>query len=557
MDTHSSAQPGALILTWTDAGGQLRREKFSANVLIGRASTADLVLDNDSVSRRHAELFVHENRWWVRDLRSSNGTLLNGQRIETAVIAQHAVLQIGSDGPQLRILLEAPASPVRGTESPPDAQERTRILPMRHTASRPLSQAAQADRRPDQAPRLGETPPPNDPQAIDPQAIDPHAGPAMPPGQPTRHQTPQRSTPMSKKEIAARYLEGKGGDASEFTQAFRLVYKEQQRKQRRWHVGSMIGVIALATILLAGSGIHLLWQQQRLDEARLMAIDLFYDIKSLELDLVRLQERVQDSEDRALVAQLEANTKKLEQMSDRYDEYLEQQLAARRKVDQKELTILRVARLFGECELNMPESFHDEVKNYIKKWQATGRLKRAIERAKQNGYTEIVRKAMLENDLPPQFFYLGLQESNFNPRAVGPPTRYGIAKGAWQFIPATAERFGLKVGPLAEEPVYDPEDQRFDFTAAANAAARYLKSIYDTDAQASALLVMASYNWGEGNIIKRIRSMPKNPRERNFWSLVNKYKIPDETYNYVLYIFSATVIGEKPELFGFDFDSPL
>jgi hypothetical protein len=51
--------------------------------------------------------------------------------------------------------------------------------------------------------------------------------------------------------------------------------------------------------------------------------------------------------------------------------------------------------------------------------------------------------------------------------------------------------------------------------------------------------------------------MPKNPRERNFWKLLRDHKIPNETYNYVFYIFSAAVIGENPQLFGFDFENPL
>jgi hypothetical protein len=80
-----------------------------------------------------------------------------------------------------------------------------------------------------------------------------------------------------------------------------------------------------------------------------------------------------------------------------------------------------------------------------------------------------------------------------------------------------------------------------------------------TDAQASGLLVMASYNWGENRVLKLIRSMPKNARERNFWQLISKYRsrIPDETYDYVFYIFSAAVIGENPRLFGYDFDNPI
>ena len=56
-----------------------------------------------------------------------------------------------------------------------------------------------------------------------------------------------------------------------------------------------------------------------------------------------------------------------------------------------------------------------------------------------------------------------------------------------------------------------------------------------------------------------VQSMPANPRERNFWQLLTKYrdKIPQETYDYVFYISSAAVIGENPRLFGFDFDDPL
>jgi membrane-bound lytic murein transglycosylase D len=69
--------------------------------------------------------------------------------------------------------------------------------------------------------------------------------------------------------------------------------------------------------------------------------------------------------------------------------------------------------------------------------------------------------------------------------------------------------------------------------------------------------VMAAYNWGETKIREMIRQMPENPRERNFWCLLQKENIPSETYDYVFYIFSAAVICENPRLFGFDFDNPL
>ena len=126
-----------------------------------------------------------------------------------------------------------------------------------------------------------------------------------------------------------------------------------------------------------------------------------------------------------------------------------------------------------------------------------------------------------------------------------------------QFIPSTARRYGLRTGPLVELPIHDPKDDRFKPELAARAAARYLRDIYSKEAQGSGLLVMASYNWGPNNVRRRIRAMPNNPRERNFWALLKEHDIPTETYDYVLYIFSAIVTGENQALFGFDFDNAL
>ena len=74
----------------------------------------------------------------------------------------------------------------------------------------------------------------------------------------------------------------------------------------------------------------------------------------------------------------------------------------------------------------------------------------------------------------------------------------------WQFIPETANvRVDDRAPGRFQKP--DPEDDRHNWEKATRAAARYIKDIYATDAQASGLLVMASYNWGEGRVIKLLR----------------------------------------------------
>jgi hypothetical protein len=48
---------------------------------IGRFPDCDCVLDDPSVSRRHAELRRHGERWLLRDVGSRNGTRVNGMRV--------------------------------------------------------------------------------------------------------------------------------------------------------------------------------------------------------------------------------------------------------------------------------------------------------------------------------------------------------------------------------------------------------------------------------------------------------------------------------------------
>jgi len=62
---------------------------------IGRGLAADLRLDEDSVSRRHAILLYRSSGSRILDDRSSNGTFVNGRRITQADLKDGDVLVLG------------------------------------------------------------------------------------------------------------------------------------------------------------------------------------------------------------------------------------------------------------------------------------------------------------------------------------------------------------------------------------------------------------------------------------------------------------------------------
>jgi serine phosphatase RsbU (regulator of sigma subunit) len=64
--------------------------------VIGRKAPADIVLDDSEISRAHCRLAVRGEDLWVTDLGSTNGTFIDGARVqETAIVRLGAILQVG------------------------------------------------------------------------------------------------------------------------------------------------------------------------------------------------------------------------------------------------------------------------------------------------------------------------------------------------------------------------------------------------------------------------------------------------------------------------------
>ena len=362
-------------------------------------------------------------------------------------------------------------------------------------------------------------------------------------------------------DVLASYIDhyfGAGSDdkpAGQHTMLVRRAFTQVQKKQKRKY-GWIIGALALLLVCIGAYSFYLHQQASRRKE---MAEGLFYAMKSLDLDIANVRQLVTDSNSQQGIDEIRKYQDRRKEMEKSYDQFLTTLNIYERKMTPEERLLLRITRIFGECELDMPKDFVAEVKKYIEKWKQSGRLAKDLRAARDNNYIAPIAKELLAAGLPPQFFYLALQESDFDPYISGPVTRKGIAKGMWQFIPETAVRYNLKIGPLADLRRPDPGDDRHHWDRETKAAVRYMRDLYGSDAQASGLLVMACYNWGEDYVLPLVRKLPANPKDRNFWRLLSTYgdKLPQETHDYVFYIVSAAVIGENPRLFGFDFDNPL
>jgi pSer/pThr/pTyr-binding forkhead associated (FHA) protein len=65
------------------------------SVVIGRGAEADLRLPDTGVSRRHVELHVDDEAVTLVDLRSTNGTSVNGRRVERTVLSDGDRISLG------------------------------------------------------------------------------------------------------------------------------------------------------------------------------------------------------------------------------------------------------------------------------------------------------------------------------------------------------------------------------------------------------------------------------------------------------------------------------
>jgi pSer/pThr/pTyr-binding forkhead associated (FHA) protein len=74
--------------------GHMRQITSNVTVL-GRGVDADVVVDDAGVSRKHAEIHTDGRQVWVVDLGSTNGTFVDGERVQTGELRDGSRITLG------------------------------------------------------------------------------------------------------------------------------------------------------------------------------------------------------------------------------------------------------------------------------------------------------------------------------------------------------------------------------------------------------------------------------------------------------------------------------
>lgn len=182
---------------------------------------------------------------------------------------------------------------------------------------------------------------------------------------------------------------------------------------------------------------------------------------------------------------------------------------------------------------DLPVTYNSKVSKWITYFQTTGKNFFRDWLEKSSKYMPTIQNQLKNAGLPTDLAYMVMIESGFSATAVSSSQ----AVGPWQFIGTTGKTYGLKQTHWL--------DERRDLNKSTQAAVKYLQDLHNEFG--SWYLVAASYNMGEGGLRRRI----KKYRTSDYWELVNRNALPQETQDYVPKILAALMIAKAPNLYGF------
>lgn len=158
-------------------------------------------------------------------------------------------------------------------------------------------------------------------------------------------------------------------------------------------------------------------------------------------------------------------------------------------------------------------------------------LTRVFTRAQR--YLPYISREIDKRGLPSELALLPIVESAYDPFAYS----HGRASGLWQIVPGTGRHFGIR-----QNWWYDGRRDVVDSTDGALKYLDHLHGLMDGDW----LLAVASYNTGEGNILKAIKRNRAKSKPTDFWNL----NVSRETSSYVPKLMALVEIVRDPGAYG-------
>lgn len=174
----------------------------------------------------------------------------------------------------------------------------------------------------------------------------------------------------------------------------------------------------------------------------------------------------------------------------------------------------QIEKRLGDINSEIPLNFNTRVKSFVDYFTVKDREYTKMVVSRSTYFFPIFEEIFEKYGLPDELKYLAIVESGLKPTAQS----WAAAVGLWQFVYLTGQSYGLHADWYV--------DERMDPTKSTEAAAKYIKSLYNMFGDWE--LALAAYNCGPGNVRKAIR---RSGYKRRFWDIF-KY-LPRETRGYV------------------------
>lgn len=151
----------------------------------------------------------------------------------------------------------------------------------------------------------------------------------------------------------------------------------------------------------------------------------------------------------------------------------------------------------------------------------------------ENGdkFIPVLQQMMKDGGVPPEFLYLAMTESSFNPFSSSPAK----AAGLWQFIPETAKLYRLANNTYV--------DERRDPIKSTEAAVKYLNHLHDMFGKW--YVAALAYNCGEGTVTKAIAKAGTD--DINVLLDESKKYLPKESRLYIRKILMMSFISNSTD----------